>query len=65
NVSIDNKFGSYSISFKIADNKINVVRSYERHVATYPPSDFTELAQFYDDMYKADRKKIVFVKKEG
>jgi transglutaminase-like putative cysteine protease len=65
NVSIDNKFGSYSISFKIEDNKINVVRKYERHVATYPSSDFTELAQFYDDMYKADRKKIVFVKKEG
>lgn len=65
NVRIENKFGSYSISFKITENKIDVLRTYERHVATYPASDYPELVKFYDEMYKADRKKVVFVKKES
>ena len=64
-VSIHNKFGSYSISFLVKENTISMLRVYERHGATYPAKDYTELAKFYEDMFKADRSKIVFVKKEG
>lgn len=63
--SIQNQFGSYSISFNVVDNKIQVVRMYERHIANYPASEYDNLAKFYDEMFKTDRKKIVFVKKES
>jgi hypothetical protein len=65
NVSVNNKFGNYSISFKVADNKIEVVRVHITDKAIFPPSDYAELVKFYDDMYKADRSRIVFIKKEG
>ncbi|MEO6537704.1 MAG: DUF3857 and transglutaminase domain-containing protein [Ferruginibacter sp.] len=64
-VNLKNKFGTYSISFQVKDNIINLLRVYERHEAVYPAKDYLELAKFYDDMFKADRSKIVFVKKEG
>ncbi len=63
-VSLINKFGKYSISFKLDGSKIFVYRHYQRESATYPASDYVELAKFYDDMYKADRSKFVLVKKE-
>jgi transglutaminase-like putative cysteine protease len=63
-VLLTNKFGKYSISFKVDANKIIVHRHYERQAATYPASDYLELAKFYEDIYKADRSKIVLVKKE-
>lgn len=65
NVSIENKFGRYSLSFKVTNNKIEVVRKQIVDKNVFPPSEYTELVKFYDNMYKADRSKIVFVKKEG
>ncbi|MEP6713121.1 MAG: DUF3857 domain-containing protein [Ferruginibacter sp.] len=64
-LNLTNKFGSYSISFVVKGNTINLLRVYERHEAVYPSTDYLELAKFYDEMFKADRSKIVFVKKEG
>ncbi len=62
---IKNKFGSYSISYKVEVNKIFVLRVNQRNIGRYPPSDFAEFAKFYEDIYKADRSKIVFVKKDS
>ncbi len=64
NVTFNNKFGKYMISFTVTGDKIDVLRLMERYSGTYPPSDFIELAKFYEDIYKADRGKIVLVKKE-
>ena len=64
-VTINNKFGNYEIHFKIDDQKINCTRLYKRSEGRFPPSDYAELVKFYDDMYKADRSRIVFIKKEG
>lgn len=63
NISISNKFGKYSISYKVSINKIDVLRTYEREAATFPPSDFIELAKFYEEMNKADHARIVLVRK--
>jgi hypothetical protein len=62
-VLINNKFGNYSIHFKVTGNSIEMVRIHITDKRTFPPSDYAELVKFYDDLYKADRSKIVFVKK--
>lgn len=64
-VTITNKFGSYEIHFKATENKIDYTRVYKEKEGTFPVTDFPELVQFYNDMYKSDRSRIVFVKKEG
>lgn len=64
-VVINNKFGDYEIHFKVDAENINCTRMYKRSQGRFPPTDYTELAKFYESMYKADRSRIVFVKKEG
>jgi hypothetical protein len=64
-VIINNKFGSYEIHFKTEEQKISCTRLYKRSEGRFPASDYTELVKFYDDMYKADCSRIVFIKKEG
>jgi len=63
-VTISNKFGKYSISYKVSGNAIDLLRVNERNAGTYPASDYADLAKYFDDIYKADRSKIVLVKKE-
>lgn len=65
NTSISNKFGTYSISFKVTGDQIEVLRVQIRDKARYPASDYADLVKFYDDIYKADRSRIVFIKKEN
>jgi hypothetical protein len=65
NVSISNKFGTYNISFKVEGNKITCVRLHIRNKARFPASDYNDFVQFSNTIYKADRSKIIFVKKDG
>jgi hypothetical protein len=60
--SISNKFGKYSISYKVNGNKIDMLRIYERQSNSYPAKDYVDLGKFYEEMYKTDRNRIVLVK---
>lgn len=64
-IVINNKFGDYEIHFKVDGENISCTRMYKRSEGRFPATDYAELAKFYENMYKADRSKIVFVKKEG
>ncbi len=64
NVTLTSKFGTYSIKFTVKENQVEMLRISERNSGQYPPSDYLLLAKFFEDIYKADRSKIVFVKKE-
>lgn len=64
-ITINNKFGNYEIHFKVDAGKVMVNRKYERSANRFAPSQYNDLVKFYDDMYKADRGKIVFVKKDS
>lgn len=64
NVEMKNKFGNYSITFRAADNKIEMVRVVERATGQFPASEYGELVKYYDEIHKADRGRIVLVKKE-
>jgi hypothetical protein len=61
--TIDTKFGKYSNSITITDNKIFYYRIQEQYSGTFPAKDYADLVKYYDSIYKADRNKIVFVKK--
>jgi hypothetical protein len=64
NIDIKNKFGVYKISYNFSGDVIKTIRYYEQEVSSFPASDYTNLVKFYDEMYKADRAKVVLVKKE-
>lgn len=63
-VTLNGKFGKYTINFNVANDKIEVFRFFEGYKGTFPASDYTEFAKFYEDIYKADRAKVVLIKKE-
>jgi hypothetical protein len=64
-ISLKTKFGTYSASAKIEGNKIIYHRLQEQFAGRFPASTQKELAKFFEDIYKADRSRIVLVKKEG
>lgn len=62
-LSIKTKFGSYTTSVKLLDDKIIYYRSMEEYEGRFPASSYNDLVKFYDQVYKADRIKVVLVKK--
>jgi transglutaminase-like putative cysteine protease len=64
-VKIETKFGNYASSVKVQSNKIIYYRYMERFSGQFSPSDYNELVRFFDEIYKADRSRVVLVKKEG
>lgn len=64
NVNITNKFGTYKMTYLYTNDVIKAVRYYEQSSSKFPASEYVELVKFYDEMYKADRAKMVLVKKD-
>ncbi len=63
-VSFSNKFGKYQSSVKLSGNKLIYTRSLEHFAGRYPAADYAGLVKFYEVIYKADRSKVVLIKKE-
>jgi hypothetical protein len=63
-VSVNSKFGKYTCSVKLIDNKLLYYRSLEKYSGRFPAKDYNELVKFYEAIYKADRNKVVLVKNE-
>jgi hypothetical protein len=63
-VFIAGKFGKYQSRMKVEGNKIIYYRLNEKYRGRFPASDYKELVNYYDAIYRADRNRIVFVKKE-
>lgn len=64
-VNLKDKFGEYSVNYKLIENKIEMTRVQIHNAVHLPVAEYENLVKFYDAMYKADRAKIVFVKKEN
>lgn len=62
-VTIKSEFGSYTSSAKLVGNKIIFHRVREEFSGRFPAKDASLLSKFYADVYKADRSRIVLVKK--
>ena len=63
-VKIESKFGKYSASVDVRADKIIYYRSIEKFSGQFPPSDYNELVKFYDQLYKADRSRVVLVRED-
>ena len=63
-IKIENKFGRYTASVKLAGDKITYYRHYEHYSGRFPAKDYADLVKFYDAIYKADRNKVVLVKNQ-
>lgn len=62
-VTLNSKFGTYSIEYKIDNDAVTVVRNYECASGRFPASDYKDFSRFYNDIYKADRSQVVLIKK--
>jgi hypothetical protein len=63
-VNITGKFGKYSCTVKVEADKIFYYRQIESYSGRFPANDYNELVKFREQVYKADRNKVVMVKKE-
>ena len=61
--SIKTRFGTYSSSVKLQDNRLYYLRVREQYSGRFPAKDKEELSKFFDAIYKADRSRVVLVKK--
>ena len=64
-LKIESKYGNYTASVKLINNKLMYYRKMEHFGGYFPAKEYGELAKFYDQIYRADRNKVVLVKKEG
>jgi hypothetical protein len=62
-VAVQSPFGAYSSKVMVEGNVITYVRSIDHKGGSYPASAYGELAKFYNSMFKADKSRIVLVKK--
>jgi len=63
-VKVTSKFGSYSSTVQLKDHKLYYFRWMEQNSGRFPAKDYTDLVKFYEAIYKADRSKVVLVRKE-
>lgn len=62
-VNLSTPYGNYSISYKYEDNTVYYVRAFIQNTEKFSPSEYIKFASFINTIYKADRNKIVFLKK--
>lgn len=63
-VSFESRFGKYQANYKVENNTITYYRRFERHNGLFENALYAELVKFYEQVYKADRNRIVLVKNE-
>lgn len=63
-VNLKSEFGSYKSNVKISGNQINYVRIREQYKGRYPLKKYESLAAYFSAIKKADKRQIVFVKKQ-
>lgn len=63
NISINNKYGLYISAVKIENNKMIYYRILQQFTGRFSAKEQNDIAQYFDEIYKADRSRIVLVKK--
>lgn len=64
NIDISNKFGKYKMTYSFNNDAIKTIRYYEQNTNRFPASEYINLANFYNEMFKSDRAKIVLTKQD-
>ncbi len=63
-VTIKSRFGKYTASIKLKENKLFYYRTMEHYSGRFPAEQYEDLAEFTNAVYKADRTRVVLVKKD-
>ncbi len=63
-ITLETRYGKYSCTVKVINDKIYYCRDMQQFSGRFPAKDYGELVKFYDAIYKADRNKMVLVKKD-
>ena len=64
-VNIATPFGKFVSSTKIEGNKLYHYRKYEQYEGRFPASEYNKFVDFIDQVYKADRNRLVFVREQA
>lgn len=64
-INIQSKFGIFNCSVEINGDNLTYYRKIIRFKGTYPANEYNDLVSFVEQVYKADRRKLVFVKKDA
>ncbi len=62
-VNLKSMFGTYTSKVTVEGNIITYTRSIDHKGGSYPAAAYPELEKFYNGVYKADRARMVLVKK--
>jgi hypothetical protein len=62
-LSLKTKYGSYTSSVRVENDKLYYLRVREQYAGRFPAKEKEELSKFFEAIYKADRSKVVLVKK--
>jgi len=62
-IELKSKFGRYKSRVVFFENKITYYRELEQYSGRFSAMDYADVIKFYNEMYDADRTKIVLVKK--
>jgi len=63
-VALENKFGKYTATVKVEGTAITYYRRLEKYGGRFPAAEYNNLVKFWQQVYKADRTKVVMVRKE-
>lgn len=63
-VLLQTKYGRYSSSVKVINNRMMYLRTMEQYAGRFSVKEAADLKKFWDAIYKADRARVVLVKKE-
>ena len=61
---ITGPFGTYKCNYRVEGNKIFYSRSMDRRNGIFKQEIYPDLVKFYEQVYKADRARVVLVKNE-
>ena len=64
-MTLKTAYGNYSSKVRVEGTKIVYHRKIEHFAGRYAAKEGKALEQFFNDIYKADRSRVVLVKKEG
>ncbi len=63
-VLVSSLFGKYECSVRLSANRLVYYREIEYYGGRYPGKEYPELVNFFETIYKADRNKVVLVRKQ-
>ena len=62
-LNLKSKYGKYSSRLTVSGDKIIFYREQEQYSGRFPAGEYADVVKFYNEMYEADHKSLVLVKK--